>query len=352
MVVVSRRTRRAAVLVACASLAVGLGACGSAGSGSATGDTSSSSQAKPSGGASGKSVYLVSAGDVNAWQKNINHRIMDRLQAKGAKVTYLQDPFDPKVQVQNLNQAIAARPDLILIIADDDKAIIPSLHRAQTAKVPVINLNGRPDAGSNGLFAASLEADNRKLGQYAAENIVEGLQAEGRKTANVIAITGLAATNTVQDRMAGFRQALGKHPQYRLVATEDGNWDQVKSAQLAQQLFAKYRSQGGIQAAYGMADNQAVGIVQAARQAGLPLGVTSNGLIVTGSNCFKMGVDAIKAGDLYGTATQAPVPQGDFTADWVLKYLDGEQLPKTVYAPEDRVTKRNLAQFADVCSWG
>ena len=195
---------------------------------------------------------------------------------------------------------------------------------------------------------SSLEADNYKQGQFAAQNIVEGLQKQGRKSGNVIALTGTAATNTVQDRMKGFNEVLAKTPQFKLVATEDANWDQTKTAQLAQQLFAKYKSQGGIQGAYGMAAHQAAGIIQAAKQAGLALG-GADGLIVTGSNCYKIGIDAIKAGTQYGTATQAPGTEGAWAAGYVAKFLDGEDIPKRVLNNEDRVTKENVAQFEEEC---
>ena len=54
-----------------------------------------------------------------------------------------------------------------------------------------------------------------------------------------------------------------------------------------------------------MADYMALPIVQAAKQAGCEVG-GDDGLIVTSSNCFKVGIDAIKAGELYGTATEDP----------------------------------------------
>ena len=106
--------------------------------------------------------------------------------------------------------------------------------------------------------------------------------------------------------MAAFNAYMKKYPQYKVVAIEDANWDQATSAKDTQQLLSKYASQGGIQAAYGMADNMAVGIIQGAKQAGAPIGVAKKGLIITGSNCLAVGINAIKAGQEYGTGTQAP----------------------------------------------
>ena len=100
-------------------------------------------------------------------------------------------------------------------------------------------------------------------------NLVEGMKKAGYKTGNVIALTGTASQNNVTDRMATFKAYMKKFPQYKIVAIEDTNWDQATSAKVAQQLLSKYASKGGIQGAYGMADNMAIGIIQGAKQAGV-----------------------------------------------------------------------------------
>jgi ABC-type sugar transport system substrate-binding protein len=333
--------------IALASAAVLATGCGSSKKSNGT----ATAAAAKSDGVAGKTVVLVSPSDINPWMKQFTTHILDGLAAKGVKTKHLQDPFDPNRNVQNLNLALAQKPDLVLEVPIDDNAITPSLHRAQAAKVPVINLNGPPSPANLPLLAGSFEADHKALGTFAALNIVEGLQKAGVSKGNVIAITGNAASSQVPARMAAFKAELAKHPGYKLVAVEDGNWDLATSAKLAQQLFAKYRSTGGIQAGYGMADNEALGIVQAAKQAGLPIGVSKKGLIVTGSNCFKVGIDAIKAGQMYGTATQAPGPQGDASAELALKYLAGEKLPQRSFVAEQRVTPDTVSQAEGPCTY-
>jgi ABC-type sugar transport system substrate-binding protein len=330
------RTAQVTLLTSMAlSLGVAVAGCGSS---SASGGSSTSK----------KSVYLVSSVGTG-WQGGYNTAFIKTLQDQGVTVTFLQDPFDVSKNVANLDQAIAAKPTAVAFMTLSNTAVLPALERAKKAGVPVINLDGRPDDRGVPLLTSSLESDNLNQGKFAAQNIVEGLKAQGLTSANIIALTGTAATNTVQDRMTGFNEVLAQHPQYKLVATEDANWDQTKTAQLAQQLFAKYKSEGGIQAAYGMADNQAAGIIQAAKQADLALG-GAKGLIVTGSNCYKVGIDAIKDGTQYGTATQAPGVEGKWAADYVAKFVDGQTIPKRVLNEEFRVTKANVEKYAPECS--
>ncbi|WP_157814036.1 sugar ABC transporter substrate-binding protein [Microbacterium sp. BR1] len=332
------RTRTRAVLAAAAIVVTStlVTACASTGG--------APSPSADGGALAGKDIYLVGAGDVNPWAKAHNATIIEGLEEQGADVTYLQDPYDVELEVRNLEQAVAAAPDLILLLAVDFQATIPALSRAQQAGIPVFNLSD-PPGETEEYVTASIEADHVALGTFAAENIIEGLQAQGLEEAKIIAITGTQSLEQVGVRMEAFEEKIGEHPGYEIVAIEDGNWDQATTQRIAEQLFAQYQGQGGIQAAYGMADNQAAGIIQAAKQAGLEVG--SDGLIVTGSNCYQVGIESILAGEQYGTATQSPYEEGEFVVEQVISYFGGEQLPKRQQAPETRVTVANAQEILD-----
>lgn len=330
-------------VLAAAALTGALVALSGCASGGTTAPTSTTA-AGGSGGVEGKNIYLVGAGDVNPWAAAHNHTIIDALEAEGATVTYLQDPYDVQQEVRNLETAVAANPDLILLLAVDFQATIPALSQAQQAGIPVFNMSD-PPGETEQYITASVEADHEALGTMAAENIIEGLEAQGLTEANIIAITGTESLEQVGVRMQAFEDTIAEHPGYTVVAVEDGNWDQTTSQNIAQQLFAQYESQGGIQAAYGMADNQAAGIIQAAKQAGMTVG--ADGLIVTGSNCYQVGLESIKAGEQYGTATQSPYEEAEFVVEQVNAYFDGETLPKRQQAEETRVTAANVDELLD-----
>ena len=68
------------------------------------------------------------------------------------------------------------------------------------------------------------------------------------------------------------------------------------------------------------------------------------------SSCFKVGIDSIRQGIQYGTATQAPALEGGFVVPVVLKFLRGEDVPQDSVYTESRITSDNLAKFADACS--
>ncbi|MBS1678888.1 MAG: sugar ABC transporter substrate-binding protein [Actinobacteria bacterium] len=331
------------VLVLLVSLAALVAGCGSS-SGSSSSSTTSSGSGDESGSASGKTVFLVGSGDVGPWAKANNHAVIDALEAAGAQVTYLQDPYNTQLQVENLNRAVAAKPALIMLLADEFRAVVPALNRAKAAGIPVINMSEPPGIIAP-YIAASQQANHEQLGTFAAENIIEGLKEEGKTSGNVIAITGTSGMYQVELRMKAFEKKLAEVPGLKIVAVEDGNWDENTSQKIAQQLFAKYQGSGGIQAAYGMADNQAVGIIQAAKESGMPVGVKDKGLIVTGSNCYRIGLESIKRGEQFGTASQSPVEEGEAAGKLGVELLEGKSIAKEIEGKETRITSKNVDEW-------
>ena len=98
-----------------------------------------------------------------------------------------------------------------------------------------------------------------------------------------------------------------------------------------------------------MADHMAAGIIQAAQQAGIPVGVEKNGLIVTASNCFEIGMVNIGNGLQYGTATQASEPTALFAIPLLEQVLAGKTIPKRSLYEESRIAKDNLDKWKVFC---
>lgn len=334
------RTRplRAGLLTGALGITLAAAACGGAGgsTGAATGG----------GGTQGKTIAFVGYGDASPWGAAYNKTFKAELASSGVKINDLTS-MDAGTQVQNFNQAVSQRPSLIVAALWDTTATVVPIQKAKQAGVPVLIVDGRPDPSVEA-DVMSVLSDNEKLGEFAAQNIVEGLKAQGRESGKVIVLSGTKAMLVTQDRMKGFDAVMAASPQYQVIEDQDTNWDPTASGKVAQQLFAKHGCDG-IQAAYGMADYMALPIVQSAKQAGCKVGGT-DGLVVTGGNCFKAGIAAIKAGEMYGTATEDPITIAKQTADYIKRYFEGANPPKSELVKEDRVTKATVAQFEEQCS--
>jgi ABC-type sugar transport system substrate-binding protein len=300
-----------------------------------------------------KKVTLISCVNSNPWCAGFNKGLEDGLGKEGVKVTTQTSNFDAAEASRQFNQALSQKPDAILYYVNDPNAAVADYKAAQAAGVPVIVVDTIVGDEAKGLITLALQPDHAALGKYAAENIQEGLEAEGITSGNIVAITGTATQNTTKVRMEAFKEQLATTPQYKLVEEQDGNWDPAVSGDIAAQLFAKY-GKDGIQGIYGMADYMAASIAQAAEQAGVPLyPETTPGVVITGSNCAPTGVEAMRAGKMYGGATQAPGQEAEQYVPYVMQVLAGDDVGAdgAVSVPVERVTYETVEDFADLCTY-
>ena len=300
-----------------------------------------------SGSADGKTIAFIGYGDVNPWGAAFNGVYRPALEAEGVSITD-SSSMDAGAQVQAFNQAISEQPDAIVVALLDTAAMVAPMQKAVQAGIPVIVYDGPPDpAIADDPGVRQVLSDSEALGKFAAENIIEGLEAQGKAEGTIIVIKGTASMLVTQDRMTGFYDTL-EGTGFEVIAEEDGNWDPTLSGTIATSLFAKY-GVDGIDAAYGMADYMAIPIVEAGKQAGATVG--ADGLIVTGSNCFASGIESIKAGELYGSATEDPITIANEMVDYTLSFLKGEDPERVIIVPSDRITSQNVDDFAEQCTF-
>lgn len=348
--------RRARRLLAVAGLLVAVGAicaCGSSSSASSSTSADAGQTSAAAGGQdiAGKKVALLGCTNANAWCSGFNKTIEQGLKADGVDVTVQTTNFDAAEQGQQMSQAIAQRPALIVVYPADATAIVSSLRQAKQANIPVITANSPPVEAGRDLPVATIGPDHSRLGQIAAEQLQKGLAEEGVTSGNIIMITGTRSQVNVGWRIDAFQQQMKKTPGFKIVEIQDANWDPVKSGQIASQLFAKYRDKGGIVGAYGMADYMAAPIAEAAKQAGLKVGVADKGMIVVGSNCAKTGIDAIRSGDVYAGALESPSGEATDDLKYIRKFLAGEQISDAQTTPIGPITKENVERYAKECSY-
>jgi ribose transport system substrate-binding protein len=267
------------------------------------------------------------------------------------KVTNLVSNYDAAVQSQQIDDAIAQKFDMIVLVYVNDQAVVPALTRAKAAGIPVVAHRHAFEEGLRRAVHVLCRTDHRELGRLAGEGMVKGLKAEGKTKAQIVAVTGAAQQLNVQDRIAAFKEVLAKTPGYELVATEDGKWNTALTEKITGELLVRFNARGGVDGIFAMADNQATGSIQAVESAGLKLGVADKGIVVVGSNCMKDGMINIKSGKQFATATQIPTEEAEIAAKKVAGHFNGEKMKKYELVPVHGISKENLEQFTAGCSY-
>jgi ribose transport system substrate-binding protein len=299
----------------------------------------------------GKKIAFLVTSPTHPFIATLTKTFVTRANTFGMEVNTVSQHFDAALQAQQVDDAIARKFDMLAIIAGSEQAIVPALTRAKQAGVPVILVNSPPRDGSEDLYLSFVGEDHVELGRITGVSALKALQDGARDGGKIALITGSLQEGVGPRRVAGFREAVKANPKVQIVAVEDAKWQTDLSERIAGQLFARYAAQGGLDVIYGMADNQAAAIVQAAKAASIPLGIEKGKLIVIGSNCLKQGIAGIKAGEQYSTGTQVPTRTGLKAADMIADHFNGKTLPKKEILPVETITKANVAQWEEACSY-
>jgi ribose transport system substrate-binding protein len=172
------------------------------------------------------------------------------------KVTVLSCAYDLNAQVNQIENLVSAKTDLIILNAADSKSIAPAVRKAKEAGVIIVAM----DVSAEGGVDATVMSNNVLAGEQAGGFIVDRLKGKG----NVIIVNG-PPVSSILDRVKGIQSVFAKNPGIKVLSAEqnagasrDGGY-RVMSDLV--QAFPK------IDAIFAINDPTALGVALAAKQA-------------------------------------------------------------------------------------
>ncbi len=303
-------------------------------------------------GAEGKRVAMFMGPTQDIYLGALSHGFETAATAAGMKVTIFSSPFDPALQAQQIDDAIAQKFDMFVVQIISQKAIVPSLTRVKNAKIPVVLVVVPPEgAEAQDLYVNFSGYDNTRLGTIAGDAMAKTLTDAGRTKGKIAIIAGSMAEGLAPLREQGFRAAIAKHPGLEVMVTEDVKWNPTIAEKASGQIIARFAGQGGLDGIYGMSDALANGTVVAAESSGVKLGTAAGSLVIVGGSCQAIGIKNLEAGKEAATVLVLPVEEGKLAAANAKDYFDGKSIEKLAYLPTEAVTKDNVAKHSKPCSF-
>src|SRR6202167_2332698 len=288
--------------------------------------------------AQAKRVVFLDGPIADKFIGGLTRSFTETAKANGLDVSVVQSPFDPALQAQQMDDAIAKKVDAIVMMIMSQKALLPALTRAKEAHIPVILIT--TPIPQEDLYTAFVGEDSNNMGATAAKAMADGLK--GHASAKGAVIAGSMDEGIAPARVAAFKKEIETHPGITVVAIEETHWAPPEAERAAGQLLARFSGQGGLDGIYAMNDPLANGAVQGAQSAGVKLGTGKGDLVVVGGNCLTPGIQDIEQGTMYATIYWTPINMGRDTANTLKKILDGESPPKKQSRGLDIITKTNV----------
>src|SRR5512136_605377 len=208
-------------------------------------------------------------------------------------------------QMEMLQTAIDKKPAAICFAAVDSKAAIPLLEKAKAAKIPIIGFDSGVDSDIPVTTAAT---DNIAAAATAADKMAELIGGSGE----VAIIAHDQTSRTGIDRVKGFTDEItSKYPNIKIVATQYGGGDQLKSTDLAKAII---QSNPNLKGFFGANEGSIIGVLNAVKELNM-----AGKLAVIGYDSGQQQMDAIRSGAESGAVTQDPIGIGYKCVDAALK---------------------------------
>lgn len=219
-------------------------------------------------------------------------------------------------QIEMLTTALGKKPQAIAFAALDSKAAVPLLEKAKAANIPVIGFDSGVDSDIPITTAAT---DSKASAALAADKMAELIGKEGE----VALVVHDQTSRTGMDRRDGFlEQMKAKYPNIKIVDTQYGGGDILKSTDLAKAIVQAHPNIKGI---FGANEGSAIGVVNAITEL-----KKNDKIVVIGYDSGKQQTDAIRSGKMAGAITQDPIGIGYWSVKAGVMAIKGEKVEKNI----------------------
>lgn len=198
-------------------------------------------------------------------------------------------------QIKIVKQAIAKKPDVIILAATNQTALVPYAKQIKKKGIKLILVDSALDEDVESCFVGT---NNVYAAQHVGQKMCESLKGKGK----VVGITHKMTTTTAIERVSGFSKAFSGYPGIEVLEMCDAGDSTQKSKELALALLKKYPDLDGI-----FATNQvsAEGVTQALEESG-----KAGKVVYYAIDSSSVQNEALENGTVYGFAVQKPFNMG------------------------------------------
>jgi ribose transport system substrate-binding protein len=280
--------------------------------------------------ADGETIAVFTKNQTNPYFQAVRVGAETAAKALDAKVIqYIPTkPDSIPEQLSQVEDVIVKKPDAIVLVPVDYKAMVPAVEKINKANIPVVNITDRVASGE---LVAYVGADDYNLGLATARRLLKAMGGKG----NVIILEGVKGTLTNTDRVRGFNDAFKAFPNVKLLGAQPANYQRLKALQVMENLMQAHPQIDGVLAAN---DAMAVGALEALEGAGRKA-------LVVGINGSKEAIELIKSGKLLASGDFNGFIQGCLGTEIAVRHLRKQETPKEIILKPVVIDKTNYQAY-------
>ncbi len=269
-------------------------------------------------------VSLLTRGHI--FYRDLEEGLKNEADKYGYNLIITSADWDLGKQISQIEDFVSRKVDAIVVCPVDSKGIGSGIIEANNAGIPVFTAD---IAAEEGKVVSHIASDNVQGGKLAGEYLAKLLNGKGN-----VAIINQPAITSVLDRVAGFKEAITKYPDIKVVADVNGQGVRDRSLQVTADVLQANPQLDGI---FGINDDSALGALDAVNQ------FNRKGIVVIGYDATPPAVDAIlKDSPLKADVVQYPKKIGMKTIDIINDHFNNKIVPENVPVEVGIVDKEAL----------
>jgi inositol transport system substrate-binding protein len=237
-------------------------------------------------------------------------------------------------QINQVQNFVAQGLDAIIVNPADTAATQAITDMVAASGIPLVYVNRGPEQKNLPEKVVVVESDHIVAGRLQMEALAECMGKKG----NVAIMLGELASNATQQRTAGNKEVIGKHPDIKVIQEQTANYQRNQAIDLMTNWITSGEE---INAVAANNDEMAIGAILAMQQAGM----SPDQVCVGGVDATADALDYMQQGLLDVTVFQDAKGQGRGALDAALKLVKGEQVEPYTMIPYELVTPKNMADY-------
>jgi len=225
-------------------------------------------------------------------------------------------------------EALRSKPDAVVFMPTDPKAMGPLAAKFAAAGIPLINVNDRLAGGNATSFVGS---DDQAIARATARALLKAMNGTG----TVVILEGPPKVASSVLRVRGFNEALKEFPNVKLLASQSGNYARKSAVDVMNRLIRKFPKIDGVLAAN---DPMALGALDA-------LAPSKRTALVVGINASRDAAELIKSGAMVASGDYNGFEEGCVAAQLAIRAIRKQAVLKEVILRTTVVDKSNVGPY-------
>ena len=220
--------------------------------------------------------------------------------------------WDPSLQIPVFDSVLASKPEFLIAVPDDDKALILPLKKFGDAGIPVLTAD--TDVADPSVRIGNITSDNTVGGTLSAKTIAKVLDEKGE----VFLLCDPPGITTTDARKAGFESEIKNHPGLKYIGSELYNGtDPADAARVTDAVMKRNPNLAGMVACDGQGGLGAATAINESGKAGK--------VKLVSFDASPDLVGYLKRDLISALMIQQSYNMGAMAVDFAVRYLNGER---------------------------